>query len=140
MFERLFGSRVRTIDPTSDAFRAHFESQFGPPAKVRTIQRDADSPTIDIGTFHAPWDRRVQIFTSMGLSRYTKLNGDAAEVALIVDTAYPEALDVFRRVVSLLADQPAALGLGETRRAAIHGVDRLTSWQDRPGTHIHERG
>ena len=114
MFERRFSSRARTIDPMSDAFRAHFEKQFGRPAKVRTMARDADSPTIDIGTFRAPWDRRVLIFTSIGLSQYAKLNGDPAEVALIVDTAYREALEVFRRIVSLMADEPAAFGLGET--------------------------
>jgi hypothetical protein len=109
---QLLDQPQRSVDPRAECFRIAFVERFGPPTASKTIYRDTASPTIDLETYRAPWDSNVHVFSTVGLSRYTGPLIGPAEILLFVDDHFREAAEAFHRIVSLLADEPAAFGIG----------------------------
>lgn len=111
---QLLDQPQRMVDPRAECFRIAFAERFGPPTGSKTIYRDSAAPMIDIETYQAPWDSRVRIFSTVGLSCHTEPHSGRAEILLFVDDHFREAEEAFHRIVSLIADEPAALGIGES--------------------------
>lgn len=97
-----------------ECFRAFFHEKFDHPHRLFTLGRGDGTPTIDVEVHRAPWDRDVYVLVSVGLSARTRSWGEPIEVMLLVDDLPWEAEGAFGRVVSLLADEPEALVVGNT--------------------------
>jgi hypothetical protein len=113
MFDWLVGRRVKTTDPRAECFRHFFVANLGRPVRSRTIHGDSAKPMIDIETYRAPWNRRVRVLTSVGLCHFLEEQGEWAEIMLLVNDEQAAAELAFSRIVGLLADEPAAFGIGE---------------------------
>lgn len=114
MLRRLLGRPRSPADPQVECFRAFFHEKFGHPDRQFTLGRDDGTATIDVEVHRAPWDRDVYVLASVGLSARTRTWGEPVEVILLVDDLPWEAERAFGRVVGLLADEPAALVIGNT--------------------------
>jgi hypothetical protein len=86
---------------------------LGRPVRSFTIYRSPEMPMIDIETYRAPWDSKVRVVTSVGLSHYTERHGERSEVILVVDREQKAAERGFAGIVSLLAEEPEAFGIGQ---------------------------
>jgi hypothetical protein len=113
VLNRLLRRREKRIDPGAECFRAFFREKFGQPGRSQTIYRHDDAPMIDIEVYRAPWDRDVYALVSVGLSFYSRPDGERAEVMLLVDEVPWDAERALGRIVGLLAEEPKAFALGE---------------------------
>ena len=103
----------RRIDPRAECFRSHFHERLGHPKRFQTIYRSDTEPMIDLEVHRAPWDRDVYALVTVGLSYYTRQRGEPVEIMLLVDDVPWDAEEAFSRIAGLLADEPAAFGIGE---------------------------